>query len=124
MNHTRDLNVMIDLNTLKKIKSIGSTLDLNRNGLYDVRMGAINVWCSPDDKPQCWQDVTKGVLDYPRDLVGTISWRWAAGNTLADLYIDLSPYELLLRKEVSPEEWQMLFSWIEGKALDLIRMAQ
>lgn len=60
--------------TWQKMLRWAHALDLNKNGLYDARGGAINVWASPQDKPPGWEkvEITQGALDYPRELVGTI----------------------------------------------------
>jgi len=48
-------------------------LDINRGGLWDARSGAINLWCSPTDKPRGWENVKidKCALNYPRSFVAS-----------------------------------------------------
>lgn len=50
--------------------------DIDRGGLYDSRSGAINIWCSPRDKPAGYgYEIRKGALNYPRDYIATITSR-------------------------------------------------
>lgn len=55
------------------MRQLGREEDLNKNGLFDSRSGAINVWCSPEDQPEDYfGEVTQGTLDYPRNIVATL----------------------------------------------------
>ncbi len=47
-------------------------LDLNKGAYYDARIGAVNFWCGPDNKPADWpvKEFDKGLLRFPRDYVG------------------------------------------------------
>ena len=48
-------------------------LDLNDGSHYDARIGAINFWCGPDNKPSNWPvEIRRGYLKYPRDYVGSV----------------------------------------------------
>jgi len=48
-------------------------LDLNDGSHYDARIGAINFWCGPENKPPNWPgDIPQGLLKYPRDYVGCL----------------------------------------------------
>jgi len=69
--------------------------DINKGGLYDARGGgAINIWCSPEDKPVGYgYEIKKGILDYPRDFVASILPDYQKGGE----------NKVLLEMEVSPE---------------------
>jgi len=50
--------------------------DLNKGGYYDARLGCINLWAGPEDKPRDpdWEkvDIRARALNYPRAFVGGI----------------------------------------------------
>ena len=49
-------------------------LDLNKGAYCDARLGAVNFWCGPDNKPPGWPGrITKGQLKFPREFVGSFS---------------------------------------------------
>ena len=86
---------------LHLIQAEGNRRDLNRNGYYDVRSGAINIWCGPDDKPACWpEEISQGCLDYPREVVGTVYWNWDDQGRLVQPFIEADPIQL--RRNLSP----------------------
>lgn len=120
----RHLNVLVNQTTLHKILEIGHEFDVNKNGHYDARLGCVNIWCSPDDKPTCWNNpITQGDLDYPRDYTGTIYWE--TKNNLASLYIEAEPFALLDRPErqLTDTEWEQVLDWLQDKAMFLVRFA-
>jgi hypothetical protein len=89
------LNVRADCNLLRQFLATGRAWDLERGGLYDARSGVVNIWCSPDDKPACWDaKITLGGLRYPREYVGGLGWEWQ-GDDQAALYVEAAPYALL-----------------------------
>jgi len=121
MEKTRetDLNISINDLTIRKILDYGRTHDLQKNGLYDGRSGCINIWCSPEDKPECWVEPTKGSLIYPRDFVGTLFWQ--AQGTLYTLKVDISPYHLLeSSRSVSDDELDECLNWVLEKVRHLL----
>jgi hypothetical protein len=54
------------------LRKYACELDLNNGSYYDARIGAVNFWCGPDNKPLDWPDVRidKGTLRFPRNYVG------------------------------------------------------
>ncbi len=55
------------------LRSHAFKLDLNDGSHYDARIGAINFWCGPENKPASWPGkIPKGYLKYPRDYVGCV----------------------------------------------------
>jgi hypothetical protein len=55
------LNLTVEREFLQRLLAAGHAFDLEREGLYDARSGLVNIWCSPDDKPPCWDAViTRG----------------------------------------------------------------
>jgi len=49
-------------------------LDIDKGSYYDARIGVVNFWCGPDNKPLDWPDVeiNKGTLKFPRDYVVSV----------------------------------------------------
>jgi hypothetical protein len=95
--------------------------------LDDARSGVINIWCSPHDKPACWdRPISKGGLRYPREYVGGLSWEWQDDDQ-ADLYVEAAPYTLIdqrWREPLTERNWQEILAWLRDKALGLVRLAR
>lgn len=118
-NTKKQLNTTVDYDTIKKILAVGHEFDVNKNGLFDARSGCVNFWCSPEDKPDCWNEkIDQGALEYPRDYVGGLYW-----DENCSLYIEVSPYELLRYKAMSDEDWKSCTDWVEKQVKNLIRLA-
>lgn len=60
----------------RALLQLASEYDINRGGYCDGRIGAINFWCGPEDKPgdPNWDKFTiqKYALKYPRAYVGVV----------------------------------------------------
>ena len=123
---TKQLNVVINQNTIRKILAVGREFDVNKNGLFDTRSGCVNIWCSPEDKPDYWDvEITQGALEYPREYVGGLYWEWEDFDNKFHLYIEVTPYSLLNKdKTLSEESWQKCTEWVEKQAWNLIRLAK
>jgi hypothetical protein len=123
----RTLNITADRDFLRRLLAAGHAFDLERGSLYDARSGVINVWCSPDDKPPCWDvKITPGGLSHPRAYVGALGWDWR-DEEQAELYVEATPFALLGRKPRRPlaeQEWEEVLAWLREKALGLVRLAQ
>src|SRR5260370_3404340 len=59
-----------------ELRKYAHELDIDKGSYYDARIGVVNFWCGPDNKPLDWPDVeiNKGTLKFPRDYVGAF---WA-----------------------------------------------
>ena len=122
MSKRRNLNILVDRTTTRKMIEIGHEFDLNQDGYYDARSGYINIWCGPADKPACWDhQIDQGNLDYPRDYIGSVRWEW--GRDFATLYINADPYALLDDRQLTEAEWDQLLDWVQEKVMFLVRMA-
>ena len=125
MNETRSLDKTIDLAQVRKVLEAGKQQDINKGGYFDARSGCVNIWCGPDDKPECWEiEVRPGALNYPRAFCGTLRWDWDDEVRIpskAKLYLECQPYELLehLGRGVEPN-WDSLFEWLNEKANSLL----
>lgn len=68
-------------------------LDLNKGSYYDGRLGAINFWCGPKDKPSDWPEkIVKGMLKYPREYVGAVFGE-RTNNGKFKLHFEISAYQ-------------------------------
>src|SRR5262245_22229070 len=121
------LNIAVNRDFVQRLLAAGRAFDLERGGLYDARSGVINVWCSREDKPTCWdRPIRRGGLRYPREYVGALAWDWLDDDR-ADLYVEASPYALLERRRRVPLSGQSsreLLAWLRNKALGLVRLAR
>lgn len=130
MAQERNLNLVVTNDTVCKMLAVGREFDLNKNGPFDSRMGCVNFWCSPNDRPSCWDaPIIPAALDYPRSFVGTLYWRWSHNEILqendkAELFISADAYELADSRKISLEDWKIILDWVEEKVKFLIRMAQ
>ena len=121
------LNLTVEREFLQRLLATGRAFDLERGGLYDARSGVVNLWCSPDDKPACWnRSISRGGLSYPREYVGALAWDWLDDDR-AELYVEAAPYALIerRRREPLPEPaWQEILAWVREKALGMVRLAR
>ncbi len=111
-----------------RILDVARQFDINKGGHYDSSGGmVVNVWCSPDDKPVCWDvPIDAGALDYQREFVGTIRFEHLPDDTYR-LELEASPYELdrerPRNRKPTTEELTQCLDWIEAKSQELIRLA-
>jgi hypothetical protein len=121
------LHVRAGRNLLRQLLATGQAWDLERGGLYDARSGVINIWCSPHDKPACWdRPISKDGLRHPREYVGGLAWEWQ-GDDQADLYVEAAPYGLIdqrWREPLTERDWQEILASLREKALGLVRLAR
>ncbi len=130
-----------------KMHEIADEQDLNKGGLFDNRLGAINIWCSPEDHPddEFWNKIkiTKGALKYPREFIASIYFepvdeslkKWKIkvevtnyakieyANTLYRLgKIDGKEYDRMVEeaRKGTDEEWK----WVREKITWLINEAK
>jgi hypothetical protein len=107
----------ISATQIGRIRMIGKELDINNGGYFDTRMGAINIWCGPDDKPESWEaEILPADLNYPRCIVGSLEWEWINNEAQLSLYI--CPYELQEQKK--PIVVEDLVKWLEIKVAFLL----
>ena len=132
-SNRRALNLTLDRSGIRHLLAVAEQYDIDRGGLYDARSGCVNIWCSPEDKPACWNvEVTTGALNYARDYVGELTWAWRDEKTKeADLFIEATPFDLLdasrkagRGKDLSDAVWAEILGWLEVKARHLLERAQ
>jgi len=122
----------------------GHVLDIEKGGLFDSRSGAVNVWASPDDKPDGWDivTITRGALSFPRSFVGSVYTEYDE-NELQDMHfslVDLDPENVVFlvvdatpydRWEITgknrPDEQEQLnkeMEWVKTRIDKLFEMAK
>lgn len=120
------LNIRVTRTYIMRLMEVGRQFDINKNGLYDASGGmAINIWCSPEDKPTCWNaKIDAGSLNHPREFVGTLRLEWIDDNH-ATLHVEASPYELSRNHKSRPtdDDLDSCLTWLTEKANDLFRLA-
>src|ERR1051326_6955853 len=123
----RKLGVRLDKAQIQCVLQAGQRHDINHGGLYDARSGAVNIWCSPEDKPGCWDvSVDAGDLDYPRSYVGALDWEWTEAD-VAEVFVEATPYDLLDRcgrEELPDDQWVEVLRWTEDKGRELLALAR
>ena len=113
-------NRIFDYRMIQNMKRIAHQFDINAGGYCDTRMGTINFWCGPDDKPEGWEaDITEGALDFPRAYVGCVNWE------NGKLEIETAPYELMeqYQNKLPENLYENCRKWLKVKILELIRLA-
>jgi len=125
----RKLERLITREDIQRMMEAARTLDISKGGAFDARLGAINFWCAPDDKPSCWNKKISGGLVL-RDFVGTVTFD-EVGEDLYQLSLCATPYELLddsqsIRWDRIPSEnYDAIFNWLEikiGQLLELVNI--
>ena len=55
-----------------ELRRYAQELSIDQGSYYDARIGVVNFWCGPDNKPLDWPhvEINKGTLRFPRDYVG------------------------------------------------------
>jgi len=96
----------------QRMLDIAMDQDLDKGGLYDARLAAINIWCSPSDKPNDFTEpILRGRLRYPRAYVATI---YAYHTNKGDVVLTLSV----------EKDSRETFRWAKEKAINLIENAE
>jgi len=63
--------------------------------LFEALSAGFNIWCTPEDHPQGWEDVRliAGAFAKPYGFVGTVTWGWE-GERIAFLSLNTEAYDL------------------------------
>ena len=119
-----ETGVVLDRSMREKILRAAQIHDFEHGGIFDAGCAAVNLWCSPEDKPACWDvPVTAGGLPAPRDFVATCSLNMESyaipgGADRWTLSLEITPYEMLdAHPEGLPEStWADLEGWCAGSS--------
>lgn len=55
-----------------KMQELATRLDIDNGGIYDKRMGAINIWASPEDKPNDYTYPIVSRTGHPREFIAAV----------------------------------------------------
>lgn len=126
----------------QKMVKLALDMDIDKGGLYDVRSGVINIWCSRDDHPKDWCfPIRKGALKYPREFLASIYACYLEDGRV-ELHVGITNYArldyaqfLLKQKRISYKEYLQLkdlahrgteeeWKWVEEKVNYLVAQAE
>jgi hypothetical protein len=123
------LGVRGNRDLVQKLLAVAREFDVEKGGLFDAGSGAVQLWCSPEDKPAGWNaPITPGGFGHARELVGCLSWDWEGEEAV--LYVEGYPYELLPSRDreqwdrIPEETWRGVTQWLREKGWELVRLAR
>ena len=89
---------MLDKKLMQTVLDLAKDFDVGENStaeaLYDGRLAAINLWCTPGDHPDGWEGIpiTAGAFCKAAEFVGTLSWSWS--DRINEFHLQTEPYAL------------------------------
>ena len=92
---------------MKPVLDLARKLDIATNAhpaaIFDAGSGGFQVWCTPLDHPQGWDDIAmnSGSFSKPCEYVGSVQWKWE-DETIVALTIETTAYALADQK---PDEY-------------------
>ena len=84
---------------MKRVLDLARELDIATNphaaAIFEAGSGGFQVWCTPRDHPQGWNDIAmnSGSFSKPCEYVGSVYWKWDEDRIVA-LEIETSAYAL------------------------------
>jgi hypothetical protein len=88
---------------MKPVLDLARQLDIASNpdptALYEAGNAGFQIWCTPDDHPEGWDDIqmNAGAFSKPCEYVGSIHWKWE-GEQIVALEISTTAYALTDQK--------------------------
>jgi hypothetical protein len=69
--------------------------NLDATALFEAGNAGFQVWCTPDDHPEGWDDIqmNAGAFSKPCEYVGSVGWQWE-GEQIVTLEISTTAYAL------------------------------
>ena len=67
---------------MKSVLDMARELDIATNphpaAIFEAGSGGFQVWCTPQDHPQGWNDIAmnSGSFSKPCEYVGSVHWKW------------------------------------------------
>jgi hypothetical protein len=101
---------------MQAILDLARQLDIATNpipeAIFEAGNGGFQVWCTPQDRPRGWKDITMipGAFSKPCQYVGSVIWKWDDDRIVA-LEIETCAYALAEQK---PDEYCNLIDIPEG----------
>jgi hypothetical protein len=88
---------------IKPVLDLARKLDIASNpdptALYEAGNAGFQIWCTPDDHPEGWDDIqmNAGAFSKPCEYVGSVHWKWE-GEQIVALEISTTAYALTDQK--------------------------
>jgi hypothetical protein len=88
---------------MQPVLDLARKLDIATNpdptALYEAGNAGFQVWCTPDDHPEGWDDIqmNAGAFSKPCEYVGSVHWKWE-GEQIVALEISTTAYALADQK--------------------------
>jgi hypothetical protein len=82
---------------MKPVLDLARQLDIASNpdptALYEAGNAGFQLWCTPDDHPQGWENIrmNAGAFSKPCEYVGSVHWKWQ-GEQIVALEISTTAY--------------------------------
>lgn len=92
---------------MQPVLDLARQLDIATNrhpaAIFEAGSGGFQVWCTPQDHPQGWNDIVmnSGSFSKPCEYVGSVNWKWE-DDVIVGLEIETSAYALADQK---PDEY-------------------
>ena len=63
--------------------------------IFEAGSGGFQIWCTPDDHPEGWDDVpmTQGAFSKPCSYAASVCWGWE-GERITHLFLSTDAYDL------------------------------
>jgi hypothetical protein len=121
-----NMGVTVGAEHLVAMRLVARSCGQSRDGPYEDRVDYINLWCTPYDKPRCWDlQFRTGEGQFPREHVGTLSWRNAPAQRV-ELMLHVDAYNLRRTRrkwQLGRRDLKQVREWMQAKALSLVRAA-
>ena len=84
---------------MKPVLDAARKLDIATNpdpeAIFEAGSGGFQIWCTPDDHPEGWDDVsmTKGAFSKPCSYAASVCWGWD-GERITHLSLSTDAYDL------------------------------
>lgn len=116
---------------MKPVLDAARRLDIATNpapeAIFEAGNGGFQVWCTPDDHPQGWDDVPMiaGAFSKPCSFLASVYWEWD-GDKITHLVLSTNAYDLSdyldddrYQAHNRPED----IEWAKKKICDLFTLA-
>ena len=84
---------------MRPVLDLARKLDITTNpdpeAIFETGSGGFQIWCTPDDHPEGWDDVpmTQGAFSKPCSYVASVYWEWS-GEKITYLCLSTDAYDL------------------------------